>query len=413
MRHPKRASWPRRREAVRAGLLSTAAAAAALLLAVLAPAAALADREEPRSASRERGASSGDRTAVPRSSTPSTPSTPSSPSARSPERGTSDPGSAARVPDDRRGDRRDRAEDRHRHRGSDPWYWHNPYYPYYSGWYGGYWSSIFWGHYGWPWYYPAPYGYGYGDYGRYGGYGHYGRRASDFDLGALDLDVSPAKTEVYVDGEYLGRVDSFDGFPQYLWLEDGTYDLVLFREGYQTIARQVTVRPGIVMQVDHELERGESVRPENLGTKSHVRRDRRLRYEREAREGAGEMDDDEEEMKDEAEEQDADSGREAAAEAAEAAAEEAGDGRESVRRDARTDPGRVRLEVRPEDASVYLDGRFLGTGSELGRLHSGLLVDRGEHRLAVVRPGYRQRELEFEVEAGEELELEVELEPGS
>ncbi len=433
MLHPKRASWRPRREGFRAGLRSTlealsvarparrassaAAAAALLLAAVLAPAAALADREG--SASRERGPASADRTAVPRSSTPSTPSAPSSPGARSSDRGSGDPGSAVRVPDNRRGERRDQAENRFRHRDRDPWYWHNPYYPYYSGgwgWYGGYWGSVFWGHYGFPWYYPAPYGYGlYDGYGRYGGYGHYGsgryghygRSASDFDLGALDLDVSPAKTEVYVDGEYVGRVDSFDGFPQYLWLREGTYDLVLFREGYQTIARQVTVRPGVVIQVEHELERGESVRPENLTSTTHERRDRRLRYEREARERAGERDDDEADVED-------DEREEAAAEAGEAAeVEEEDDGRGAVRSDARAIPGRVRLEVQPDDASVYLDGRFLGTGSELSRLHSGLLVDRGQHRLAVVRPGYRQRDLQFEVEAGEDVELEVELEPGS
>ena len=85
---------------------------------------------------------------------------------------------------------------------------------------------------------------------------------------------------------------------------------------------------------------------------------------------------------------------------------------DSGRGDARAEPGRVLLDIQPADASVYLDGRFLGTGSELARLHSGLLVDRGSHRLAVVRPGYRQRELQFVVEPGEDLELEVELEPG-
>ncbi|MGH9361847.1 MAG: PEGA domain-containing protein, partial [Thermoanaerobaculia bacterium] len=257
-----------------------------------------------------------------------------------------------------------------------------------GGWYGGFWASLLFGYYDYPWGYYAPYGHG----GRYRGWG------GDNDWGALDLDVSPAKTEVYLDGQYLGRVDAFDGFPQYLWLEEGTYDLVLFKDGYQTIARQVTVLPGVVIQVDHRLEPGDSVRPENLAAATHERRDRRLRYEREARVRAGEEDDDE------AEEE----GEEAEVERDEEAEEGRGRGERG-----RAEVGRVRLEVEPDDASVYLDGRFLGTGAEIGRLHAGLILDRGAHRIAVVRPGYRARELEFEVREGEELELEVVLQPGS
>ncbi|HEX5760044.1 MAG TPA: PEGA domain-containing protein, partial [Thermoanaerobaculia bacterium] len=297
---------------------------------------------------------------------------------------------AARVPDDRRGDRRDRAEARHRGGGGR-------YYPRYydgwygSGWYGGFWSSMLFGYSGYPWAYHAPY---------YGS--RYGYRDAGDDWGALDLDVSPAKTEVYLDGQYLGRVDSFDGFPQYLWLEEGTYDLVLFREGYQTIARQITVLPGVVISVDHNLEPGESVRPESLAAKTHERRDRRLRYDREARERVGEM---EEERRDAA---DAEDDEEAAD-----VRDRAGADDDRRPRERGGEVGRVRLEVEPDDASVYLDGRFLGTGGEVARLHSGLILDRGAHRVSVVRPGYRPRELEFEVREGEELELEVRLEPGN
>ena len=56
-------------------------------------------------------------------------------------------------------------------------------------------------------------------------------------------------------------------------------------------------------------------------------------------------------------------------------------------RDVRSQPGVLMLHVEPNDASVYLDGRFIGTGEELSRLRSGLIVDVGSHRLEVVRPG--------------------------
>jgi hypothetical protein len=413
-------------------LFKAGATAAMALLVALAfdPVTALAD-EQPRSQAGSRSAGdtrpSASRPSSPPSSprssspaaTPSRPSSPSQPAARGAERRSE---GSTRIPDDRRGDGRAQAERRHR---ATPTPWNTGFYPYgyYSPWWygGGFWNSLWW----WDWYEPFAYGH-YGHYGSYGPYGHYGRsgryghygsgrRGGGYDFGALDLDVSPAKTEVWLDGEYIGRVDAFDGFPQYLWLEEGTYDLVLFRDGYQTISRQITVRPGVVQQIDHELERGESTRPEALVSKSHEVRDRRLRYESEAQERAREWGDEDDDAED-AEAEDADTEEAEAAVAEEMAAETAEDipvgDEDSGRRDARAEPGRVLLDIQPADASVYLDGRFLGTGSDLARLHSGLLVDRGSHRLAIVRPGYRQREVQFVVEPGEDLELEVELEPG-
>ena len=71
--------------------------------------------------------------------------------------------------------------------------------------------------------------------------------------------------------------------------------------------------------------------------------------------------------------------------------------------------GRLRLEIEPSDASVYLDGRFVGTGIDLQRSRNGLRLEPGEHRIAVVRPGHQAEEQEFTVAAGQELELEFEL----
>jgi hypothetical protein len=266
---------------------------------------------------------------------------------------------------------------------------------YYGGYYGGYhhrpWS--YYSFYYWPWY--TPYWY----YGPGGYYPYRDRDRGYVDrdtLGALDLDVSPGRTEVYLDGQNLGVVDQYDGFPQYLWLEKGTYDLVLYREGYRTLARQISVYPGLVISVDDRMERGESVRPEDLGPKTHERRDTRIREEEERRERL------------EAEERD---GR--------------GDWRDRVRSDrdrsrgdydddgrsSARDSGWLELEVEPSDASVYLDGRFIGTASELAERRSGLRLEPGRHKLAVVRPGHKAEEREFEVEAGESVELEIELDP--
>jgi hypothetical protein len=246
--------------------------------------------------------------------------------------------------------------------------WHDPRWDF--GWNLGWW----WGWSGYP-VYVGPYNpYGYtavypNDHARYG---------------ALDLDVSPERAQIYLDGEYVGVADDYDGFPEYLWLEKGTYDLVIYLPGYKTLARQVTIYPGLVIDVEDSMESGESIRPENLGTPTHERRDARIRQDEE-REQAVERN----------------------ARRAPEASPEAGD-REEI--DARGEPARLRLDIVPEDASVYLDGRFLGTGDELAHLRSRLLVDPGEHRIEVVRPGYRNEEKSFTAEAGEEQEIEIRLE---
>ncbi|HSG38762.1 MAG TPA: PEGA domain-containing protein [Thermoanaerobaculia bacterium] len=268
---------------------------------------------------------------------------------------------------------------------------------YYGGYYGpyygpyGFWPRIWWGYD--PYYYPHPY---------YGGAATYGVR----DAGALDLDVSPGRTEVHLDGQYIGTVDAFDGWPRYLWLEKGTYDLVLYLDGYETISRQITVYPGTVIDINDRLEPGESTRPEDLVSKSTTRRDERLRYERERREelerGDGRRGDYGEDWRDRMRRQ---RDRESDADGRDRDEEMSDD--DSSRR------GRLLLEVEPEDASVYLDGRFVGTGRELSLMRSGLPVSPGDHKLSIVRPGRRAEEREFTVEAGEDVELEIELESES
>lgn len=381
------------------------------------------DRSRSRSNdSSDRGSSDrGGRTAVPRSDSPSRPpSTPSTPprsaspssptgpsydSPSSPSRRRAVPGSPGAA--HRQPPSRDRNDPDWRGGGGRGYgYGHGGYY--YPRWYRYYGGPSWWwapyGYWGWWWlgdnYWPYdPYYYG-DPYRR--GHGYYDR---DNDVGALDLDISPGRTQVYLDGQYLGTVDQYDGFPTYLWLEKGTYDIAFYLDGYKTLARQVSIYPGTVIDMGDRMEPGQSVRPEDLGTKTHERRDARESFERERRERI---------------------------ERGEDPHDEDGDWRDRVRRegedrrdrgeeieiedddrDGRSEQGRVVLEVEPDDASIYLDGRFVGTAQDLAQLRRGLLVEPGKHNVAVVRPGRESVEREFEVEPGEELELEIELEPTS
>jgi len=244
----------------------------------------------------------------------------------------------------------------------------------YLGW-GPYWGATWGGYWGGYW---DPFWYG----PRLGYTAVYPRVGETH--GALDTDVSPERAEVWVDGRKIGRADDFDGFPTYLWLERGTYDVVFYLPGFKTIARQYSIYPGLVIDVEDRMERGEAVHPLDLGPASHERRDERLRRDRERR---------------------------AEAESRSWSGEPVVGERGEPWLDARSEPGRLRVAVAPADASVYLDGRFVGTGDDLARLRAGMLVDSGRHTLEIVRPGYRSVQREVEVARGEEAALQVELEP--
>jgi hypothetical protein len=257
------------------------------------------------------------------------------------------------------------------------------------------------GHHGGHWSHGSHRWYGYGGFGFYGGYpgyGYYGYPGAygggwgytsvypspGATHGALDLDVSPERAQIYVDGELVGTADDFDGFPDFLWLEKGTYDVVIFNPGFQTIARQYSIYGGLVIDVEDTMVPGQETQPQDLISKSTVNRDERLRRDRE----------NEEELRAPGERRRREVRETTAA---------------PDRLDARGEPGRLVLRVLPDDASVYLDGRFLGTGREMARLRSGLIVDPGDHHLEVVRPGRQSRDESFTVEAGEEVSVDIEL----
>lgn len=265
-----------------------------------------------------------------------------------------------------------------------------------------------------PWYYGPGYGWGHG-WGYGWGYGwanpwYWGPAAVRYDGpyrggsngGALDLDLWPDDVEVYVDGEYVGEVDQFDGFPTFLWLPRGTYDVVFYRDGFKTLARQYSIYAGQVIDVNDRLERGESIRPEDLPSTSTTNRDARVERNRQRREAArryeqwrerARYDDDEADEIDEDELEDLEEELEAEREGAQGGS-----------------MARLRLSITPEDASIYLDGNFLGTAREVAQLSAGLVVPPGSHRLEVVRPGYEAEEVRFDGEAGEEVSLQIDLE---
>lgn len=254
-----------------------------------------------------------------------------------------------------------------------------PYSPY--RWWWGFWGPAY--HY--PYYYPFYYPYHYPFYSPVYR-ATYSVSASGGAIGALDLNIKPKKAGVYVDGYYIGKAKRYDGYPGYLWLEKGTYEVTFYLAGHQTLTQNLTIRPGAVIDVRFELAPGEATlppEPKEIAESSPGQQDGGRDYR----------------------------GPDATERLAEPAAPENESWRDGSDepRDLRGDPGRLHLVVQPEDASIYLDGRFLGSARELAGLHGGLLVDPGEHTLEVVRPGFSPRQVNFEVDEGEDLDLVVEL----
>jgi hypothetical protein len=69
------------------------------------------------------------------------------------------------------------------------------------------------------------------------------------------------------------------------------------------------------------------------------------------------------------------------------------------------DTGRVRLEVRPDDASVYVDDEFCGNARE----SRFLTLPPGRHSIELVRPGFEVARREADVVKGETVDVLVEL----
>lgn len=275
-----------------------------------------------------------------------------------------------------------------------PWYW---------GWgYGPYWYDPFWYD---PWYRP--------------GYGYYGRYAPSRSWAVVDTDVSPESARVYLDGEFIGTADDFDGYPDHLYLRRGRYRLEFRLDGYQPRTISVDARPGIKIDVGEKLAKipgaarygsYEDVEPaggvrrfwakrrdvaESITDEDEIYGSGRRRL----RERPRDYDDDR--YDDERYSEDRDRTRpDVEVERERPAWRE--------RSEARPGDGRLLVTVSPPDAAIYLDDRFVGTAEEFGA--GGIPVAPGRHTLVVSRPGYRDRRVQVDVSRGETERIEVTLE---
>ena len=65
-----------------------------------------------------------------------------------------------------------------------------------------------------------------------------------FDGGAsVRVQVTPKQTEIYIDNQFVGTVDDFDGIFQRLRIPPGAHDVTLYLDGYRTVHQRIYTQP--------------------------------------------------------------------------------------------------------------------------------------------------------------------------
>ncbi|MFI5143805.1 MAG: hypothetical protein ACHQHM_07245, partial [Thermoanaerobaculales bacterium] len=199
---------------------------------------------------------------------------------------------------------------------------------------------------------------------------------------------------VILNGIAIGTADDFDGHPGYLYLKPGHYTIEFRLPGYLSQSNELDAGTAAKIPINLELERdrsGNTVAPyqppqglpygrvfgPEFGTTTSQRQAGpdpslrpELRWEHSHEGGAARQ-------------------------------PSAGPGAAIAA---------LKLQIAPPNAAVYLDGVFLGSGEELGRMLRGVAVTAGPHRIEVLAPGHAGKGVPVEAEAGKELQVTVELE---
>ncbi len=79
---------------------------------------------------------------------------------------------------------------------------------------------------------------------RYAPYAPYAPWYALYDFGGVRLKIRPRDAQVFVDGNYAGLVDDFDGTFQSLRLEQGGHKIEIHMPGFEDLELDIHVQPG-------------------------------------------------------------------------------------------------------------------------------------------------------------------------
>ncbi|MEO6325852.1 MAG: PEGA domain-containing protein [Thermoanaerobaculia bacterium] len=293
-----------------------------------------------------------------------------------------------------------------------------------------------WASYGWYWGWPydsfdRPYNRVYVN-GGYGAQVNHGRYA------VVDTDVNPDEAELWLDGKFIGSADDFDGHPDFLYLKPGKYHLEFKLRGHEGYTVDVEAHRGQTIQIDKKLARAPGVgrldsfaEPRkgtpfgrvfgsggtqvtgNEGWRSRHSDRRKIEEDSVRVEAEGDddtMDGEDAEMESGTDGMSGANGHKV--ERREVIEERHTDERRMEKPRARAESSRTRFRwnVKPEDAAIYLDDRYLGTGEDLGDARRAFVTEPGKHTVTVMRPGFKTKSIEIEARAGAAVDVAIDLE---
>jgi hypothetical protein len=74
--------------------------------------------------------------------------------------------------------------------------------------------------------------------------------------------------------------------------------------------------------------------------------------------------------------------------------------------------GAVDLNVKPNRADVWVDGKYVGEARDLDGYPSFLWLPEGQHRIAIHKGGYLAFDEKIEVRRGMKTDIKLKLQPG-
>ena len=75
--------------------------------------------------------------------------------------------------------------------------------------------------------------------------------------------------------------------------------------------------------------------------------------------------------------------------------------------------GEVKLQVTPDRAAVFVDGRYAGYVQQFGGVKRAMLIAPGKHHIKIALPGYHDFETDITVRANQKVTVKTELAPAS
>ena len=76
------------------------------------------------------------------------------------------------------------------------------------------------------------------------------------DTAELKISVKPSRAAVFIDGNFIGHADEFDGMGRGLVVTPDKHRVRIALPGYQTFETEVTVRPHQKLKIETELVKG-------------------------------------------------------------------------------------------------------------------------------------------------------------